>query len=312
MKKLIALVILIISANIVAAVNCGPNGMLVWTQSVGYVCAPRYTTQVPIQGCFPSTATGNSWMDGFPTQLFPTTTQPWWASQGNLYFPNVSYPGAWSYPGIQAQYYPGQGQVFAAKPNVYIESIYSEKKFAFQFVSPKKPHFLATTPVLEKETWRGKIIENDKFEVDDVYYDYLFYYVRMDKEKMQFEHGTCVTREDAITWMLSDLKEMKYSKIALQDFEEHWRVKIPDYPFYCIYPQYNRELDPTLPVEIDLPQSTFIRSLYILVPHKKEPDIDEPVAVPYPSKDPTEFRPRVKIQRENMFREWGVAFLGLD
>jgi hypothetical protein len=87
-------------------------------------------------------------------------------------------------------------------------------------------------------------------------------------------------------------------------------VKIPDYPFYCLYPQYNRELDPVLPVEIDVDQNTFIRSLYVLVPHKKEPDIEEPQEIPLPTNDPAEARPGAKITREVMFREWGVAFLG--
>jgi hypothetical protein len=127
---------------------------------------------------------------------------------------------------------------------------------------------------------------------------------------MQFEGGLCATREDAIQWMMKDLKEMKYSDISLQDFEEHWRVKIPDYPYYCIYPQYNTQLDPILPVEIDVDQNTFIRSLYVLVPQKKEPNEDEPQEIPFPIKDPAEFRPSAKIKRENEFREWGVAFLG--
>lgn len=294
-----------------SGMNCGINGMMVWTQTYGMTCVPRYNQQdLVIGGCFSLPITNNSWMNGFPPQLFPVNQQPWWASQGHLYYPNVNYPGPWNYPGIQARYYPGEGQVFAAKPNVYIDSIHSDQKFSFEFVSSKKPQFLATTPVLEKQTWQGKIVEGDKFEVQDVNYDYLFYDVRLPQEKMQFEHGVCATREDTISWMLKDLTEMNYSKIAIQDFEEHWRVKIPDYPFYCIYPQYNRELDPVLPVEISLSQSTFIRSLYVLVPHKKEPDTDDPQVIPFPSKDPREFRPVTKIKRENMFREWGVAFLG--
>src|SRR5690606_17574011 len=170
-----------------------------------------------------------------------------------------------------------------------------------------------TTPLLSKEhSWQGKVIDKDKFEVDEANYDYLFYDLRLPKEKMQFTHGVCTTREMAIEWMLSDLKLMKYSAISLQDFEEHWRVKIPDYPYYCIYPQYNAQLDPVIPVEIDLEQTSFIRSLYVLIPHKKEPNVDDPQEIPFPTQDPGEFRPGAKIQRENMFREWGVAFLGFE
>lgn len=294
-----------------AVINCGPNMIRAWTQTAGMTCTPRLVTAQEQIYCLPMNAQPfqGTWLQGLPSALIQPQGMPWWAIQGNLYYPNMNYPGPWSYPGIQAQYYPGQGQVFAAKPNVYIETVHASKKFQFTFVT--KQHFLATTPLLNKDHWKGKIFEKDKFEVDDINYDYLFYDVRLPKEKMQFENGMCSTREDIIEWMLKDLKDLKHSDLSLQDFEEHWRVKIPEYPFYCVYPQYNRELDAAIPVEIDLEQSSFIRSLYVLVPHKKEPDVDDPPPeIPFPTKDPSEFRPGVKIQRENTFREWGVAFLG--
>lgn len=303
---------LILSANALAQ-NCPPGLMKVWTQASGFQCLPSFNNQQQIlQGCFgPVMPFSQNPFAFFPTPLYQSQVQPWWATQGNLYYPNMNYPGPWANNGIVQHHYPGNGQVFAAKPNVYVDSIHAEKKFSFKFISSETPHFLATTPVLSKKLdWQGKIASSDKFEVDEIYYDYLFYDVRLPKEKMQFENGLCSTREDAIQWMLKDLKEMKYSALSLQDFEEHWRVKIPDYPYYCIYPQYNSQLDPILPVEIDVEQNTFIRSLYVLIPHKKEPDAEEPQEIPFPIKDPAEFRPGAKIKREIEFREWGVAFLG--
>lgn len=295
-----------------------PPGLIMTFNGTGMECVqslrPQYIETNPmIQGCFgPIAGVPTNPFMNFPSPIYQPQLQPWWATQGNLYYPNMHYPGPWAYPGIQQRYYPGQGQVFAAKPNVYVDSIHSNKKFSFKFIASEKLHFLATTPVLPKSlNWTGKIVEGDKFEVDSINYDYLFYDIRLSKEKMQFENGICANREGVIQWMLMDLKEMKYSQIALQDFEEHWRVKIPDYAFYCVYPQYNSQLDPALPVEIDVEQNTFIRSLYVLVPHEKEPDVDSPEpSIPYPFKDPSEFRPSARIKREVEFREWGVAFLG--
>lgn len=286
--------------------------MQVWTQSQGFQCLPRIN-QAPNQSlCIGwGTPVPTNPFQNFPSPLYQPQVIPWWAYQGNMYYPNLHYPGPWQYPGIQSQYYPGQGQVYAAKPNVYVDSIHKEAKFNFKFVSSSRPHFLATTPVLEKDlSWKGKIIGKDKFELDGIFYDYLFYDLRLPKEKMQFTHGGCANREEAIEFMLQDLKAMNYSAIALQDFEEHWRVKIPDYPYYCVYPQYNRELDSAIPVEIEVSQSSFIRSLYILVPYKTAPDVAEPGEIPLPVSRPEELRPDTKIQREVMFREWGVAFLG--
>jgi len=292
-----------------ASVNCGPNLLRVWSQTTGHACVPKMiiNTQDPAM-CLPQEL---NLFQNFPGPLYQTKEMPWWAYQGNLHYPNLHYPGAFSYPKIEAKYYPGTGEVFAAKPNVYIESIHTEKKFEFRFVSEAKLSFLVTTPPLERDnSWKGKIIEKDKFEVGGINYDYLFYDIRLPREKMQFDHGLCSTREAAIEWMLGDLKELKFPAIALQDFEEHWRVKIPDYPFYCIYPQYNRQLNDALPVGIALEQSSFTRSLFILVPHKKEIDVSDYHEIPLPSQDPARFRPSVKILRENMFKEWGVAFLG--
>lgn len=290
--------------------DCGPKMIKAWSKESGLTCTKKVTeTPNEIYCLAPAAPVEKDWLEDLTGKLFSIEKEPYWAQQGKLLFPNLNYPGAWSYPGIEAKYYPGEGEVFAAKPNVYIESIHAEKKFSFGFED--KPHFLATTPLLlDSQTWRGKLVQKDKYEIDGIIYEYLFYDVRLPKEKMQFEHGVCADRESAIEWMLKDLKEMKYSELAMQDFSEHWRVKIPEYAFYCIYPQYNSQLDPAIPVKIDVEQNTFIRSLYVLVPYKTEPDEDETPEIPFPTKDPAEFRPKVLIQRENMFREWGVAFLG--
>jgi hypothetical protein len=295
-----------------AQYNCGPGLMRTWTPGVGYGCSPRVESAPSYQqnlNCFYTGVPTGTGSNNF-YQSFNTAINPWWANQGELYYPNMRYPGAWSWPGIQSSYYPGQGEIFAAKPNVYVETIFKDKKFEFKFTSEEKLSFLVTTPLLINRTWRGKLVDNSKFEVDESIYDYLFYDIRLPQEKMQFDQGVCTTRDGVIEWMLEDLNFMSYPSIAKQDFEEHWRVKIPDYPFYCAYPQYNKVLDAALPVTINLPQTTFTRVLYILVPHKKSPDFANLSSIPYPTSDPSASRPSTKIKRENMFREWGVAFIG--
>lgn len=292
-------------------ITCGQGQFRVWSPTGGLICTNQFPShyQDPML-CGPTAPILP--FQNFPGPLFQPSGLPWWAYQGNLLYPNTHFPGPWNYPNIQAQYYPGQGEVFAAKPNVYVQSIHPDKRFKFSFTSQEPLNFLATTPLLtENNEWKGRVMNHSLFEVDGVNYDYLFYDIRLPKEKMQFEHGVCATRNGAITWMLKDLKEMNYSELALQDFEEHWRVKIPNYPVYCIYPQYNQILDPLLPVKIDLPLSTFTRVLYLLYPHKEPPVLDEVYPVPLPLKDHLPLRPpHTKVTFENMFREWGVAFLG--
>ena len=110
--------------------------------------------------------------------------------------------------------------------------------------------------------------------------------------------------------MLKDLRAMNYPPISLSDFEEHWRVKIPDYPVICVYPQYNKELDSVLPVDLEIEQATFTRVLYVLVPHKESEEFNSDSSISLPQSNPESIRPSLKITRENMFKEWGVAFLG--
>lgn len=316
MKVLILLALISLDAY---AIDCPPNTMQAWNNVIGVYCASKITGNqwADPYGCFASNDTNFS---SSGSNIFHGSTSartgnvPWWASSAQMYYPNVYSPGAWNYPNMQSQYYSGQGQVFAAKPNVYVESIHESKKFEFKFTLEDRLSFLATTPPLfENRTWRGKIVAKDKFEVEEAYYDYLFYDVRLPKKKMQFERGICTSRDEAIEWMLGDLKAMSYPMIAQQDFEEHWRVKIPNYPFYCLYPQYNSELDAALPISIQLEQTSFTRVLYVLVPFDKGPNIGNAHAgVPFPHKDASENRPSTKIVRENMFKEWGVAFLGTE
>jgi hypothetical protein len=313
--KLILFLLLLLPGTVLATFlptgSCLPGQVRV-AHPFGIQCVQRYPQTFPMdcihcQAHYPQPFP--TWFQQFPPAIYQPQPMPWWAHQGNLHYPNMHFPGAWNYPGMNPRPYPGNGPVFAAKPNVYVQSIHKEKSFGFKFPSKEKLSFLALTPHFQQDhQWNGKL-SGDKFEVEGINYDYLFYDIRLPKEPMQFEAGVCATREAAIEWMLKDLKELRFSQIALQDFEEHWRVKIPDYPFYCIYPQYNEQLNAALPVEIELEQSSFVRSLYILVPHKTEPDAEQEQFVSLPFKDSEPLRPSVKLTRENMFSEWGVAFL---
>ena len=112
-------------------ITCSPGEIRIWTQAYGYSCIKNYQSvpvdcvlcQANMQTMQPYHPYGN-WFTGFPSAIYQPYAQPWWAIQGNMYYPNMYYPGAWSnqgfYPGINANYYHGQGGVFAAKPNVYI------------------------------------------------------------------------------------------------------------------------------------------------------------------------------------------------
>lgn len=322
MKSFLVIIILVLSSNLFATamMNCPAGQFRILSPYGGMTCSSYYPQTTP--------ATNNCVMcqlyqqqqqmsmmpwytQNNPYPFYNPNPQPWWATQGQLYYPNMMYPGAWQYPGMVSHQYHGSGDVFAAKPNVYVSAVNENIKFDFKFTS-ENPSFIVTTPHLnEDNSWKGKIVEKDKFSVNDIFYDYLFYDVRLKKEDMQFTAGFCADRESAIVFMLSDLRDLKHSEISLQDFEEHWRVKIPAYPHYCVYPQYNKQLDTAFPVTIT-PLAEHIRSLYILVPHKDVPRFTKGQFPPLPSEDSNSLRPSVLIQKELEFREWGVAFMAQE
>jgi len=294
-----------------AMISCGPGQVRVQLQQGGVTCTSAYHPQ-PVSDCiycnrnYPNHY-ANPWYHNsyYPYPTYAQTHFPWWAQQGNLYYPNMTYPGHWQHPGMNDRHYPGNDMVYAAKPNIYVES---NKKIDFKLnFTAKKPSFLATTPMLaDDNSWRGKINKN-KFKVDGIQYDYLFYDARMDIAKMQFSAGICSKRDQAIQWMLSDLEKLGHSKASLADFKEHWQVKIPNEKYYCIYPQYNQQLDAAFPIMIT-PEVKNYRSLYILVPHKTELVVKKGQYPPLPNESPYKFRPKVEAT-DTALREWGVAFL---
>lgn len=296
--------------------SCAPGS--VHTQGPqGFYCAPLHNlfpqTQ---QDCFvclqmqlqrqQQTTAFNPWLMQMPFPMMQPQV-PWWAQQGRVMYPNFQAPGAWQYPGMNPQPYPGNAPVFAAKPNVYVKNTAKEKvnfKMSFDLKNSKST-FLATTPWLEENTWEGSIL-GEEFVVDQVNYDYLFYDARMPHESMQFEAGWCINREELVRSMVGELIQMGFSEQALSDFYEHWDHKIPDEPVYCVYPQYKKELDAALPIKIT-PETNFQRVLFVLVPHRPFEKREEEFP-PLPRKSHYELRSGSE-KSDFYFLEWGVAFL---
>ena len=134
--------------------------------------------------------------------------------------------------------------------------------------------------------WEGEFTKNQKFKVNDIEYDYLFYDYRFDHHKLQYENEICSDRETIIKLMQKDLEKQNYPKVSLKDFYEHWNQKMPKINFYCMSPQYNKQLDEHYPIETQ--GLEIVRSLYLVVPHEKAPRIKEGQFPPLPHKWNTE------------------------
>lgn len=292
-----------------------PSDQIRQTGPQGFYCAPMTALfpQAPVdcvvcqQAYYQRQMQANPWfMQQSPWGYNPYS--PWWAQQGQMFYPNFNYPGAWQYPGMHAPHYPGQGGVFAAKPNVYVRGPKKLASFKMDFDLTKGANFLATTPWMTENHWEG-LVSAESFRVENVKYDYLFYDARLDHKKMQYQAGWCSSRENLVSSMMDELKVLGFSEAAQKDFSEHWNEKIPQEPVYCVYPQFNQQLDQALPITLS-PAAPFTRVVFILVPHREE-EVRRPAGQRFPAlprNSHVPLRPQM-AKSEWHFLEWGVAFL---
>lgn len=320
MMRFIFLLSFLVQSSVFAkfvADGCPSHMIRMQSPQTGFYCAPMMATQFPApqNDCFmcqqlywQRQMAANPWQGHFQNPFIQNPYSPWWAQQGSMMYPNFHAPGSWQYPGMNPNPYPGNAPVFAAKPNVYV-SKKSEGAASFKIkfdMSQTKASFLATTPYLENNGWNG-VISDDEFKVQDVSYDYLFYDARMSHETMQFEAGWCVRQDNLVKSMMGELIQMGFSQNALRDFQEHWDEKIPKEEIYCVYPQYNKELDAAMPISIE-PVASFKRVVFVLVPHRLDDNIADREFPKLPYKSHYTLRP-VAETSDIEFMEWGVAFL---
>ena len=75
---------------------------------------------------------------------------------------------------------------------------------------------------------------------------------------MQYQAGWCSEHGSTVKSMADELKVLGFSTQAIKDFNDHWNEKLPKVDTWCVYPQYNRQLDKILPVKLS-PIMPFIR-----------------------------------------------------
>lgn len=290
--------------------TCVPSGMM-YPQSQPYCISCQQQnpwgqtyTQPWMQPQLP-------WMQQQRYPWMANYQSPWWAQQGQLYYPNFNSPGAWQYPGMQQHYYPGQGQMFLGKPNVYVSTGKTKlTSFTMEFSAKDTANFLATTPSLTDSKWQGTASE-DSFYVDGVKYSYLFYDTRADHAQMQYQAGWCTEHGATVKSMSDELKALGFSTQAIKDFDEHWNEKLPRVDSWCVYPQYNQQLDKILPVKLT-PSMPFVRVAFVLVPHNQEQRRPASAFPQPPRRGHASLRPTRSADQQVHMMEWGVAFLASE
>lgn len=229
---------------------------------------------------------------------------PWWYPYGQYQYTNWQSPGLWqpTPPSMIGHHYPGDGNMAAAKPNVYVSGP-ATTKFNIN-VNFKSSTLWIAAPTLngEKSHWRGEILANGKLALEGVHYPYLYYDYRSHLELFQMEEGMCGSKNQIISHMSETLGEMGFRAQEIADFKEHWPHKLPTAAKYCVFPQEAEALQKAVEFEIS-PKAHLVQVNFIVYLDHEQAPAPKPLR-PWRAKsssknDPATFE----------VREWGVSFV---
>lgn len=222
-------------------------------------------------------------------------------------------PCPWGYYGCYGGYYPGGGGGMVGKPNVYLNG-HEGLKFKARLKIEDGNHLLAAVPIHGVEGWSGEI-KGGKLVVEKAAYDYLFYDVRIDTEKLS-ERGSCMETARVVPTMTGYLKNAGFVANEVKDFEDYWSKRIPPAGRYCIYVQDETDIKALMSIEIEPKPDSFRQVWFFLVPQvdqysMKSKLIGKPSVAFNFSKKVAPAKRTVASAGATPFevREWGVGFL---
>jgi len=241
-----------------------------------------------------------------------TYNYPWWGQYGAFSYPNYYYPSAWSNHGVNTTYYPGHGGGFAGKPNVYI-SAPDGVSLLVKVSASEESNLLLTVPAYEGG-WKAAVM-GDKFIIDDVSHDYLFYDIRFDEQLFSAETGFCGNRKTVLEEMMTSLQSLAFKPQEIKDFYDYWSIKLPRSENYCVFPQFNEENDRAYKLQVsssDNAKISITRVTFMVTVAEAIRDNSKQKFHRRP-KDHTTYQKKIKslsaqVKEKIWVREWAVAF----
>jgi len=229
---------------------------------------------------------------------------PWYQWYGVQNFQNYYYPAAWYGPGFNSNTYPGNGPIYAAKPNIYIQAP-DKTKIELKLNFNSQANLLVAVPIYGKQGWAIES-QDGKVQVGQVSYDYLYYDYRLQENDLQSESGFCGDREEMIQRMIEILDKRNYQHNEIEDFLENAYAKLPRQSQLCVFPQTDKELNSQLSFEFNHKKFSLERLLFIIAPQDMEliPKLKRFSIVPEKNFD----IPKSK-KTDFVIREWGLGFL---
>jgi hypothetical protein len=101
------------------------------------------------------------------------------------------------------------------------------------------------------------------FNTIDGQYGYLFY-ESLQYDNCQYSFGWVVACRDLENFFRDNTTQTGFIEQEINDFIEYWIPKLQEYPYYAIYPQYNKELDEMIQLKFSTEPTNLIRLIYTL------------------------------------------------
>ncbi len=162
------------------------------------------------------------------------------------------------------------------KPNIYL---YPEERIELD-VYITFPHGGRVTTSIPNYN-NGWQITVEPSGIIDGEYEFLFY-ESFQPDYGQYEAGWVVAQTQLEDFFTNNMALTGFNQKEIDDFIEYWTPRLTEYPYYALYPQYNRELEEMIKFEFSRQPANLIRLIYsIRGLNNGSLNLQEPVIEPF-------------------------------
>jgi hypothetical protein len=153
---------------------------------------------------------------------------------------------------------PPDTTIVAYKPNIYLypkTTISLQLKISF----PKGGEIIASEPAYGTG-WDVSVTPDGMI---NNLYPFLFY-ESSQPNAWQHSEGWWVEKADLETFFRSNLHDYGFRGNEITDFVEYWVPRLNSWPFYVIYPQTNKHIDPLIALSFSVQPNHLLRLFYLI------------------------------------------------
>lgn len=144
------------------------------------------------------------------------------------------------------------------KPNIYLYPV-TETEITVRLDFPAGGGLTVSDPPYG-DGWTVRVTPES---VIDGGHGHLFYEAEVPPE-WQFERAWVVQQRQVETFFTENLTAHGFNGSEIADFIEHWIPRLEDHPFYVIYPQYAKEIEPMIRLTIEPEPDGLLRLYYAI------------------------------------------------